>query len=94
MPNIAFFVKQLSPHIVRKNLQYSEISASVGISLFDADTQDINDYSLYIGSVKDAPLLFSRFPETEKATFFLSGDSSSLSSYFDRPYNIISTDLP
>lgn len=94
MPNIAFFVKQLSPHIIRKNLQYPEISASVGISLFDDNTQDINDNSLYIGNVKDAPLLFSLLPENVKATFFLSGDDASLPSYFDRPYNIISTDLP
>ena len=94
MPNIAFFVKQLSPHIIRKNLQYPEISASVGISLFDDNTQDINDNSLYIGNVKDAPLLFSLLPENVKTTFFLSGDDASLPSYFDRPYNIISTDLP
>lgn len=94
MPNIAFFVKQLSVHIIRKHISYADISSSVSLSLFDADVMDIHDNNLYIGSADNAVALFSQLSDTEPATIFLSQDNPCLPTYFDCPWNIISTDLP
>lgn len=93
MANIAFFIKQLKPHIIRKNITYPEISTTADISLFDQHTMEPGDNQLYIGSSCDAPALFDKLPPDARATFFLSGDSSALPAWFSRQFNIISTDL-
>ncbi len=93
MANIAFFIKQLTPHIVRKNITYTDISTALSISLFDDTTLDPQGQHIYIGNSCDAPKLFQLLPPQAQATFFLSGDSPELPAYFNRNFNIIATDL-
>lgn len=97
MPNIAFFIKKLAPHIERKHIVYSQLDEIHNITLL-GDSHfyvDLSESSLYIGEDTAVADFLTDYSVDRKATIFVSGSVMKLASWLQASnINLIITDLP